>query len=140
MTRIEIEISEKILYQYTFTIKETDINYAKHMGNERILVFANSIRSEFYKHLNLLEGDWDEGHGTIVANHTIKYVSEGFLNDEITCNVGVANITTCSYDLIFHFLKKNNKTLALVRTGSVYFDYHDKRIREIPDSFKKAFM
>jgi acyl-CoA thioester hydrolase len=140
MTRIEIEISEKILYQYTFTIKETDINYAKHMGNERILVFANIIRSEFYKHLNLLEGDWDEGHGTIVANHTIKYVSEGFLNDEITCNVGVTNITTCSYDLIFHFFKKNNKTLALVRTGSVYFDYHDKRIREIPDSFKKAFM
>jgi acyl-CoA thioester hydrolase len=140
MTRIEIEILEKSLYQYTFTIKETDINYAKHMGNERILVFANIIRSEFYKHLNLIEGDWDEGHGTIVANHTIKYVSEGFLNDEITCNVGVANITTCSYDLIFHFLKKNNKTLALVRTGSVYFDYHEKRIREIPDSFKKAFM
>ena len=66
MTRIDITVPDKILFETHFFIKEEDINFANHMGNERILVFANTVRTNFYKHLDLLEGDWANGHGTIV--------------------------------------------------------------------------
>jgi len=140
MTRIEINIPEKVLYETIFTIKAADINFANHMGNERILVFANNVRTDFYKHLELLEGDWENGHGTIVANHTVKYVSEGFLGDEIICKVGIGALTSCSFDMVMHFVKKeSNITLALVRSAVVYFDYKERRIRELPQSYTERF-
>ncbi len=49
------------------------------MGNERILVYANSLREHMFQHLNLKLNDEKNGHGTIVANHSIHYKNEGFL-------------------------------------------------------------
>jgi acyl-CoA thioesterase FadM len=135
MTRIDIKVPEKVLYETHFTIQPEDINSANHMGNERILFFSNTVRTDFYNHLGLEEGVLAEGHGTIIANHAIKYVSEGFLGDEITCQVGIAEFTSCSFDLIFHFFKKDKKTLALVRSGVVYFNYNERRISELPKEF-----
>ncbi|QQR97375.1 MAG: thioesterase family protein [Sphingobacteriales bacterium] len=139
MTRIDIEIPKKILYTSKFTIEQEDINHAKHMGNERILIKANQIRTNFYAHLQLADVDWEKGEGTILANHAIKYVSEGFLGDTVECQVGVQALTECSFDLVFHFIKNNTKTLAIVRSGCVYFNYHEKRIKELPNSFIEAF-
>lgn len=141
MTRIDITVPDKILFETHFFIKEEDINFANHMGNERILVFANTVRTNFYKHLDLLEGDWANGHGTIVANHSVKYITEGFLDDEIICKVGVNELTTCSFDMVMHFIKKETqKTLALVRSAVVYFDYNERRIRELPQSYLDKFL
>lgn len=139
MTRVEIELPNKILFNHHFKIQKEDINHAKHMGNERILIFANNIRTLFYENLQLADVDWDKGEGTIIANHAIKYISEGFLDDEICCEVGVANLSSCSFDLVFHFIKKNKQSLALIKTACVYFNYHDKKIKELPVSFIEAF-
>lgn len=139
MTRLELNIPEKILFETEFQIKLEDINFAKHMGNERILVHANTVRTAFYKHLDLLEGDWDNGHGTIVANHCIKYISEGFLDDRIVCKVGISELTSCSFDMVMYFVKANGKPLAIIRTGVVYFDYNERRIREIPKNYLDKF-
>ena len=111
MERVQINIPEKILYQQHFKIVEADINDVNHMGNERVLVFVNSI----------------------------NYKNEGFLGDEIVCHVGVNNITECSFDLISHFIKSNSTTLAIVRTGIVYYDYEKRKIKALPQSFITAF-
>lgn len=137
MERVKINLPEKVLYQQSFKISETDINEVNHMGNERVLVFVNSIKDGFFRELNLIGNS--EKEGIIFANHTINYKSEGFLNDEITCEVGVNNITECSFDLISHFIKTNSKTLALVRTGIVYYDYETRKIKPLPESFITAF-
>lgn len=139
MTRIDIELPKKYLFTKKLVIQQEDINHAKHMGNERILIFANQLRVDFYNHLHLSDVDWDKGEGTILANHTIKYISEGFLGDEIECQIGVSNLSSCSFDLIFHFVKNNGKSLAIIRTGCVYFNYHSKKIQELPIEFTKAF-
>ena len=139
MERVQINLPAKILFSYHFNIENDDINLANHMGNERILVHANTIRTLFFKHLNLLESNIETQLGTIVANHTINYKSEGFLGDEITCEVGVNNITECSFDLIFHFAKNKERTLALVRTGCVYYNYSERKIHALPETFINAF-
>lgn len=139
MTRIDIELPEKFLFAKKFTIQPEDINHAKHMGNERILVFTNQIRIDFYKHLQLADIDWEKGEGTILANHSIKYIAEGFLGEEIECQVGILNLSSCSFDMLFYFVKNNGKPLAIVRTGCVYFNYHTKKIQELPMAFVEAF-
>lgn len=139
MERVNINLPEQILFSHQFTIEQEDINEANHMGNERILVYANSIREKMFNHLGLLLNDAENGHGTIVANHSIRYKNEGFLQDVITCETGINNITECSFDLIFHFVKDNGNTLAIVRTGCVYYAYEQRKIRPLPDSFIIAF-
>lgn len=139
MQRVRINIPEKILYSCQFNIEKEDINEANHMGNERILLFANIIRAQLFEHLQLKLNDETNGHGTIVANHSIHYKNEGFAGDMITCKVGVDTITECSFDLIFHFKKKNGSTLALLRTGCVYYEYEQRKIRHLPESFISVF-
>ncbi len=139
MERVRIQLPEKTLYTHHFTITSEDINAADHMGNERILVHANAVRIAFYKHFNLIEGDYENGHGVIVANHTVNYKSEGFLKDEIACEVGINQLTECSFDLVFHFIKNNEKTLALLRTGCIYYDYNERKIRHLPENFVHTF-
>ena len=139
MERVKINLPQTTLFSYHFKIEQEDINFANHMGNERILVFANIIRTQFFIHLNLLETDASTQLGIIVANHSITYKSEGFLGDEITCEVGVNNITECSFDMIFHFIKNKEKTLAIIRTGCVYYDYAQRKIHALPENFVKSF-
>ncbi|MFN8283847.1 MAG: thioesterase family protein [Chitinophagales bacterium] len=137
MERVTINLPEKFLYKQQFKIRQEDINEVNHMGNERVLVFVNAIKEGFFSELNLVPNSPTEG--IIFANHSINYKSEGFLGDEITCNVGVANITECSFDLISHFVKNNSTTLAIVRTGIVYYDYEKRKIKALPESFITAF-
>ena len=139
MQRVKINLPSRILFSYSFTIEKEDINEANHMGNERILNFANDIRVKMFNQLGLKLNDEINGHGTIVANHSIHYKNEGFLNDAIICHAGVDTITECSFDLIFHFVKSNGSTLAILRSGCVYYEYNCKKIRQLPDSFIKAF-
>lgn len=139
MQRVVIDIPDKILYSYTFTISQDDINEANHMGNERILVLANEIRGKMFGYLQLQLNDAVNGHGTIIANHSIQYKNEGFLGEEITCHTGILNITECSFDLIFQFLKNNGKTLALLRSGCVYYEYGNRKIRPLPERFLEVF-
>ena len=133
MQRVEINPPKKILFSHTFTIVKEDINEADHLGNERILVFANSIRNLMSKHLKLNLLDMEKKIGIIVANHSVNYKSEGFLGDVINCHVGIENISECSFDMIFQFVKENGRNLAFVRSGCIYFDFMDRKINPLPE-------
>lgn len=139
MEKIKINFTEPVLFSNSFYIIEEDINFAGHMGNERILHWANQIRHSFYRHQGVMEIDPKTMIGTIVANHSIVYKSEGFLNDLIRAEVAVNNITSCSYDLIIRFTKKETgQVLALLRSGTVCFNYQTREIAEIPQELLHA--
>ena len=139
MLRVKIEIPEKVYHTYTFTITPEDINMADHVGNERILKFANDAREDFFNQLSFKLNDYENKIGIVIANHTINYKSEGFLNDAISCSIGIDTITECSFDIVFHFVKNNEKTMALVRSGCVNFDFNTHKIQPLPDDFHATF-
>lgn len=74
----------------------------------------------------------------VVANHTINYKSEGFLNDIITCYGSIDTLTECSFDLLFHF-KENGKTLAMLQTGCIYYDFQTRKIKAFAESYNIVF-
>jgi acyl-CoA thioesterase FadM len=137
MQKIKIEIPDKILFTYQFLITKEDINIANHMGNERVLNMANDIREKMFMHLDCMSilHDTENTQGIVIANHTINYKNEGFLNDEITCQTGITNITECSFDLIFNFIKQDGRTLAVLRSGCVYYNFNLRKIRPLPEDF-----
>ena len=132
MKKERIIFPDKIIWSEFQTIKAEDINRAGHMGNERILVWADEIRRRALKNIGWSE-DEVSSHGIIVANHTIVYQSEGFLGDEIGIDVGVDFITEFSFDMVLR-LKKIGATrnLIMMRTGVVCFDYEKREVAKIP--------
>ncbi|MCO5232031.1 MAG: thioesterase family protein [Chitinophagales bacterium] len=136
MKKEKIVFPEKVLWRTEKVINEQDINFANHMGNERILVWADEIRSQFLNHIG-----WDlqfatQKTGIIVANHTIVYQSEGFLGDLISIEVGVDYIKECSFDMIIKCYKESaSRNLVVIRTGIVCFNYLKREIVGIPNEF-----
>lgn len=136
MKKERIDFPEKILWAANRTIAASDINYANHMGNERILVWADEIRTSFLNGIGWDEKSFQEGAGVIVANHTIVYQSEGFLDDEVLIEVGIDNLTEYSFDIVIRTKKSDSgRNMVVLRTGVVCFNYQKREIQSIPEQF-----
>jgi len=133
MQKVKIDFPERVLYATQRVIKEEDINYAQHMANERILIWANELRSEFLRSIGWDELDKVSFPGVIAANHTIAYLAEGFLGEEIRVEVAVDNVSECSFDLLIRLTKiVSGKKMIMLRTGIVCYDYHQREITGVP--------
>lgn len=136
MKKVRIEFPEKILWSTERTIEQDDINAAQHMGNERILVWADEIRQQFMEKLGVFKDSASSELGLIVANHTIAYQSEGFLGNNILIEVAVDELTEFSFDVLIRFKKENStKNMVVMRTGIVCFNYIKREITSIPTHF-----
>lgn len=136
MKKERIDFPERIIWKGSRTITASDINYANHMGNERILVWADEIRAAFLNSIGWDEKSFHQGAGVIVANHTIVYQSEGFLGDEVQIEVGVDYLTEYSFDIIIRTRKTGaERNMIVLRTGVVCFNYQKREVQPIPEQF-----
>ena len=53
------------MFSIKYKIKEEDINYGGHVGNERALVFFQMVRIKFFESLGLSELNIGDGIGVI---------------------------------------------------------------------------
>lgn len=136
MKKERIEFPQHVIWTGTKTIQKEDINFANHMGNERILVWADDIRAQALAAIGWTSEQMIQSHGIIVANHTVVYHSEGFLDDEIQIEVGIDHLTECSFDMVIRLQKKGAERYFIsLRTGIICFDYAERKIAEIPSEF-----
>ncbi len=136
MKKERIDFPEKVLWSSKRVIEEADINIAQHMGNERILVWADEIRQQFLNQIGWSGEATLTEFGLIVANHTIVYQSEGFLGDKINIDVAVNELTEFSFDILIRCKKENTtRNMVVMRTGMVCFNYFKREIAPIPSHF-----
>jgi acyl-CoA thioesterase FadM len=136
MKKERIDFPNTVLWSSQRVIQQEDINIAQHMGNERILVWADEIRQQFLNHIGWFSESTLTEFGLIVANHTIVYQSEGFLGDKINIDIAVNELTEFSFDIIIRCKKENTtKNMVVMRTGMVCFNYLKREITSIPSHF-----
>ena len=58
-----LKYKEVICLHFNYTIKQEDLNYGNHVGNERALLFFQWAREEFLRANNLSETDIGDGSG-----------------------------------------------------------------------------
>lgn len=137
--RIKLEIPEKIHFNCVITLRIDDMNYGNHMGNERILVLAHESRVQFLKSMACSEFDLF-GASIIQADAVIAYKSEGHTGDHIQCNISVQNVGRSSFDLYYHFYNETTqKSLAICKTGMVFYDYKNQKVCPTPIAFEQLF-
>ena len=75
---------------YTVTIG--DINYGRHLGNDRPFLIFQDARIRFLKSFGFSEGDIGNGKRRVVVEAGCKYLREVFLHEELKVQVAVTEL------------------------------------------------
>lgn len=138
MARIKITIPEKFYFTTLIPIRITDLNYGGHVGNDTILSLLHEARVQFLNHFNYSELSF-EGAGLIMSDVAIEFKSELFYGDTIKAQVTAADFTRVGFDIYYKLInEKNEKIIALAKTGMICYDYSEKKVIAVPkEALKK---
>jgi acyl-CoA thioesterase FadM len=75
--------------------------------------------------------------GIIMADLVVNFLEEGFMLDRLDIDSHIGEMTQRSFR-IFHRLTKGGKILALAETGIVTFNYAERKIAPVPQSFQQT--
>ena len=139
MARIKLDLPEHLPFVTRFPIRITDLNYAGHLSNDKVLAMAHEARFQFFKHHGYTELA-AEGIAFIMGDCAIVYKAEGFHGQMVKVSVGAGDYTNYSVDLLYRMeLEEDGKVMAEVKTGLVAYSYEKQKVRRIPTALKEKF-
>ena len=125
------------MFIFYYTIKQEDLNYGNHVGNERALLFFQWTRESFLRQNNLSETNIGDGSGFIQVEATVQYKKQLFLDQKI--EIRVTKIEIKGLKIIFEYEIYSGKDLAITGTATVLaYNYEEQKIKKIPANFKKV--
>jgi YbgC/YbaW family acyl-CoA thioester hydrolase len=123
-------------------VKEPDVNYAGHVGNERYLLFAQEARLAFLKSLGCTELKFG-AYGIILAETHVEYLTELFIDESIEVHLSITAPTRVAFECYYQ-VKTNREgkfvIAANIRSNMVCFDYKEKKVKSIPEEIKSLLL
>ena len=124
------------MFTFYYMIKQEDLNYGNHVGNERALLFFQWTRESFLRQNNLSETNIGDGSGFIQVEATVQYKKQLFLDQKI--EVRITKIEIKGLKIIFEYEIYTGKELAITGTATVLaYNYEEQKIKKIPAKFKE---
>ena len=135
MPRVKLQEQLEYEFRHDLTVRVTDINYGRHLGNDSLVGLIHEARVHLMHDLGCNEGDLgDHKVGLIMADLVVNFVREGLLFDKLRIDSHIGEITHSSFR-IFHRVVKVGELIALAETGMIAFDYSDRKIALLPRKF-----
>ena len=123
------------MFKFNYTIKQEDLNYGNHVGNERALLFFQWTRESFLRQNNLSETNIGDGSGFIQVEATVQYKKQLFLNQKI--EVRITKIEIKGLKIIFEH-EIYGQDLAITGTATVLaYNYEEQKVKKVPANFKE---
>ncbi len=139
MARVKLQLPESFIFSTELEVRITDINYGGHLANEALQGFLQEARCRFLHENNYSEFDV-EGVGLIMSDAVIIYKSEAFFPERLRVDLAIADFSGHGCDFFYRVLHTADKReVARAKTGIVFFDYKEKKIKPVPNSFKRKF-
>jgi YbgC/YbaW family acyl-CoA thioester hydrolase len=135
MGRIRIHLPEPFGFSAKIPIRITDLNYGNHVGNDTVLSLIHEARMQFLGSLGYTEMKL-EGVSLIMSDVAIEFRSELFYGDMVTAWVKAGELARAGFD-IYYKLMKEDKLVAIAKTGMVCYDYDIKKIVSLPARAKE---
>ena len=124
------------MFIFYYTVKQEDLNYGNHVGNERALLFFQWTRESFLRQNNLSETNIGDGSGFIQVEATVQYKKQLFLDQKI--EVRITKIEIKGLKITFEYEIYTGKELAITGTATVLaYNYEEQKIKKIPAKFKE---
>lgn len=128
MERVTITEPEHYPYSMQLPVRITDLNYGKHVGNDRLLGMIHEARVQFLQFIGIEELP-AQGVGLIMADVAISFKKEITYGQVVQVQVAATSMGRSGFDLVYRLsveVDGSFTTAALAKTGMVCFDY-DKR-------------
>ncbi|HEX4876186.1 MAG TPA: thioesterase family protein [Chitinophagaceae bacterium] len=138
MPRVKIDLPATFSFSCKIQVRITDINYGGHLGNDSVLSIIHEARVQYLQQLGYTELNL-AGAGLIMADAAIEFKSEVFYGETITASVAAGAISKIGFDLYYKLENQengNSKTIAIVKTGMICFDYAKKKIMAVPEEVR----
>jgi acyl-CoA thioesterase FadM len=140
MARLILQFPED---QYCFstrlTVRVTDINAAKHLGNDSMISMISEARALFFFEFGIVETA-EDGIGIIVTDLATTYKAEAHARDQLLFEVGVMDFNTYGGDITFRISRPADGALvAMAKSGFVFFNYQVTKVIAMPPAFANKF-
>lgn len=139
MPRVKIDLPATFSFSCKIQVRITDINYGGHLGNDSVLSIIHEARVQYLQQLGYTELNL-AGAGLIMADAALEFKSEVFYGETITASVAAGAISKIGFDLYYKLENQENgksKTIAIVKTGMICFDYAKKKIMAVPEEVRE---
>jgi|TARA_R110000823_G_scaffold261258_1_gene381963 acyl-CoA thioesterase FadM len=140
VARIELSFpDDAFCFETLMQVRTTDINGANHLGNDALVSMLSEARAQFLISYDIPESD-SGGEGIIVTDLATMYQSESFFPEMLRFEVGVMDFNKYGGDFVFRVTKVGSgQAVALAKYGFVFFDYLQKKVVPMPESFRSRF-
>ena len=139
MARTKLDLPHSFPFSTEIPIRIGDLNYGAHLGHDAILPIAHEARVRFLASMGYSEMDI-EGLTYIMADAVIIYKAQAFYGQTLVIEVGVREFSRTGCDFIYRISDKDTGTeVARIKTGMVFYDYHQGKAVEAPRGFKERF-
>ncbi|NBO48720.1 MAG: acyl-CoA thioesterase [Chitinophagia bacterium] len=138
MRKNKILIPTPPCFETVLTVQTGDINYGRHVGNERYLLFAQEARLRFFDSIGCSEMKFGE-FGLVLAEAELEYFHELFYGEIITIALSVDTISRASFECFYSIsVERENKKIiaAVVVTKMVCFDYTHRKVKSISEDLR----
>jgi acyl-CoA thioesterase FadM len=136
MAKVKLELPDAFLFETEIVVRITDINYGGHLGNDTLLSLLHESRARLFRHMGFDERDI-EGSSVIMTDAELVFSSEAFDGEWLAIRLQpvLEGRTRCE---IFYQVSNaaDGREVARARTGMVFFDYTDRKIKKTPAGFR----
>ncbi len=140
MARVEIEMTEKFVFETQIKIRISDVNYAHHVGNDAFVTLINEVRVRFFRNFGFSEADIG-GKALIISDLAVSYKSQSFYGDELKFEIGAGEFNKYGCDIFYRVTNiETGKLVILAKNGIVFFDYTNNKVTKIPNAFSSLFL
>jgi len=121
---------------YETTVEVTDLNYGNHLGNDALVGIIHRARVNFLNRLSASENNLGDGQtGIILADLIVNYMGESFLFDKLSVESSIGEMRSKGFRMFHRITAAQGRLIALAEIGIVAFDYHQRKVARIPESF-----
>jgi acyl-CoA thioesterase FadM len=141
MARVQIDLPQAFAFTTEIPPQVNDINYAGHLGNDKLVSLLQEARARFMASRGLDPAGMKVfGAGLIVADSAVIYKSEAFYGETLKFEVAAADFNQYGCDFVYRISDKTSgREVARAKTGMVFFDYQERRVRPVPEAFQALF-
>lgn len=139
MARIKIDLPEHFSFLTEIATRITDLNYGGHVGNDTVLSIIHEARVQFLMHHGYTELDFG-GEGLIMSDVVIEFKREIFYGDMVKASLAVTEFSRVGFDIFYKLEKQadeKNVIVAVAKTGMICYNYHLKKIAQVPVGVKE---
>lgn len=131
--RIALDLpSDTPFFTHSIQVRAADINYAGHLGNDRLLVYAQEARANWLWSLGYGELDI-EGLGIILADAALQFKNEAFAGEVLEVGLYRGADSKYGFDLYYN-VTRAGLLIARIKTAMLFFDYGQRCLSAPPAS------